>query len=145
MFFLSYGYTWCTKMTDQIANTYILAAKHSPPQFRQTFFYISLCLLSKIIFVFRVLGPTSNFIEFDRVFGCKPGQGNSRVNKCSVWQCIYPTISINRIKKDLGRYLILYQTFRMTDRERISPASFCFLNKLPILCSRFLLLNYNRE
>lgn len=34
---------------------------------------------------FRVLGPTSNFPEFDRVFQCKPGQGNSRTNKCTVW------------------------------------------------------------
>ncbi|CAF4114520.1 unnamed protein product, partial [Adineta steineri] len=35
---------------------------------------------------FRVIGPTSNFPEFDRVFNCKPGQGNSRVNKCTVWK-----------------------------------------------------------
>ncbi len=34
---------------------------------------------------FRVLGSTSNFDEFDRVFRCKPGQGNSRMNKCVVW------------------------------------------------------------
>ncbi|CAF4525899.1 unnamed protein product, partial [Rotaria sp. Silwood2] len=27
---------------------------------------------------FRVIGSTSNFIEFDRVFSCKPGQSNSR-------------------------------------------------------------------
>lgn len=35
--------------------------------------------------VFRVIGSTSNFVEFDRVFGCKPGQGNSRVEKCDIW------------------------------------------------------------
>ncbi|CAF3752104.1 unnamed protein product [Rotaria sp. Silwood1] len=34
---------------------------------------------------FRVLGPLSNFAEFDRVFNCTPGQGNSRVKKCAVW------------------------------------------------------------
>ena len=36
-------------------------------------------------FRFRSIGSTSNFDEFDRAFGCKPGQGNSRVNKCGVW------------------------------------------------------------
>ncbi len=40
---------------------------------------------SYLIFLFRVHGPTSNFDQFDRVFGCKPGQGNSRLNKCTVW------------------------------------------------------------
>ncbi|CAF1436798.1 unnamed protein product, partial [Rotaria sp. Silwood1] len=32
-----------------------------------------------------VRGPPSNFPEFDRVFNCKPGQGNSQLNKCTVW------------------------------------------------------------
>jgi hypothetical protein len=27
---------------------------------------------------------SSNFVEFDRVFGCNPGQDNSQINKCSV-------------------------------------------------------------
>ncbi|CAF4136727.1 unnamed protein product [Rotaria sp. Silwood2] len=34
---------------------------------------------------FRVIGSTSNFVEFDRVFSCKPGQSNSRLNKCTLW------------------------------------------------------------
>ncbi|CAF1090903.1 unnamed protein product [Adineta steineri] len=66
MFFLNFGHMWCEKMTKQSAHSYIMANVHSPSQF-------------------RVFGPTSNFVEFDRVFGCKPGQGNSRVDKCSVW------------------------------------------------------------
>ncbi|CAF3873517.1 unnamed protein product [Adineta steineri] len=66
MFFLNFGHTLCEKMTKQSAYSYIMTDVHSPSQF-------------------RVFGPTSNFVEFDRVFGCKPGQGNSRVDKCSVW------------------------------------------------------------
>ncbi|CAF4187989.1 unnamed protein product [Adineta steineri] len=66
MFFLNFGHTYCEKMTKQSAYSYIMTDVHSPSQF-------------------RVFGPTSNFVEFDRVFGCKPGQGNSRVDQCSVW------------------------------------------------------------
>ncbi|CAF0819256.1 unnamed protein product [Rotaria sordida] len=66
LFFINFGYMWCSKVTDELTLSYILQDVHSLSQF-------------------RVLGPTSNFDEFDRVFGCKPGQGNSRVNKCSVW------------------------------------------------------------
>ncbi|CAF4027846.1 unnamed protein product, partial [Adineta steineri] len=66
MFFMNFGHTWCTKMTNEAAHDYINSDEHSPAQF-------------------RIRGPTSNFVEFDRVFGCKTGQGNSRVNKCNVW------------------------------------------------------------
>ncbi|CAF3834479.1 unnamed protein product [Rotaria magnacalcarata] len=66
MFFLNYGQIWCSKMTDQYVRNLVLRDVHSPSQF-------------------RILGSTSNFPEFDRVFGCQPGQGNSRVNKCIVW------------------------------------------------------------
>ncbi|CAM2712377.1 unnamed protein product [Rotaria socialis] len=66
MFFLNYGQIWCSKMTDQYVRNLVLHDVHSPSQF-------------------RILGSTSNFPEFDRVFGCQPGQGNSRVNKCTVW------------------------------------------------------------
>ena len=34
---------------------------------------------------FRILGSTSNSADFARAFNCKPGQGNSRVDKCRVW------------------------------------------------------------
>ncbi|UJR22660.1 hypothetical protein I4U23_025699 [Adineta vaga] len=66
MFFLNFGHTWCTKMTDVAARSDLLRDTHSPAQF-------------------RINGPTSNFVEFDRVFGCKAGQGNSRVKKCNIW------------------------------------------------------------
>ncbi|CAF0983841.1 unnamed protein product [Rotaria sordida] len=66
MFFLNYGRMCCSKMTDKYATNIVLGDVHLPGQF-------------------RVLGSTSNFVEFDRTFGCKPGQGNSRVNKCNVW------------------------------------------------------------
>ncbi|CAF3073352.1 unnamed protein product [Rotaria sp. Silwood2] len=66
MFFINYAQVWCSKMTDSYAMNRVLTGVHSPGQF-------------------RVLGPTSNFDEFDRVFRCKPGQGNSRVDKCTVW------------------------------------------------------------
>ncbi|CAF1139433.1 unnamed protein product [Rotaria sordida] len=66
LFFINYGQVWCSKMTDANALNRILTGVHSPGEF-------------------RVRGPTSNFDEFDRVFNCKPGQGNSQLNKCSVW------------------------------------------------------------
>ncbi|CAF0727802.1 unnamed protein product [Adineta steineri] len=66
MFFINYAHTWCTKMTDAYALDRVLSDVHSLEQF-------------------RVIGPTSNFVEFDRAFNCKPGQGNSRVKKCTVW------------------------------------------------------------
>ncbi|CAF0843396.1 unnamed protein product [Rotaria sordida] len=66
MFFLSFGHAWCEKMSDAAAKFYLIVDIHSPPQF-------------------RVIGSTSNFVEFDRAFGCKPGQSNSRVDKCNVW------------------------------------------------------------
>ncbi|CAF2098157.1 unnamed protein product [Rotaria magnacalcarata] len=66
LFFMNYGQIWCTKMTDANALNRILTGVHSPGEF-------------------RIRGPTSNFDEFDRVFGCTPGQGNSQSPKCSVW------------------------------------------------------------
>ncbi|UJR20406.1 hypothetical protein I4U23_023537 [Adineta vaga] len=66
MFFIGYAHGWCAKFTDAYALNRVLTDVHSIPQF-------------------RVLGPLSNFVEFDRVFNCTPGQGNSRVKKCAVW------------------------------------------------------------
>ncbi|CAF4125832.1 unnamed protein product, partial [Adineta steineri] len=66
MFFINYAYTRCAKMTDSSTRNQVLSDDHS-------------------LEPFRVNGPTSNFVEFDRAFNCKPGQGNSRVNKCTVW------------------------------------------------------------
>lgn len=66
LFFVNFAHIWCIKMTDQYAQLRLLTDPHSLGQF-------------------RVIGPTSNFDEFDKAFGCKPGQGNSRVDKCAVW------------------------------------------------------------
>ncbi|CAF4091199.1 unnamed protein product, partial [Adineta steineri] len=66
MFFINYAHIWCEKMTDSSARDRVESIDHSLGQF-------------------RVNGPTSNFVESDRAFNCKPGQGNSRVNKCTVW------------------------------------------------------------
>ncbi|CAF1189094.1 unnamed protein product [Rotaria sp. Silwood1] len=65
MFFIGYAHGWCAKFTDAYALNKVLTDVHSLAQF-------------------RVLGPLSNFAEFDRVFKCTPGQGSSRVNKCAV-------------------------------------------------------------
>ncbi|CAF0871999.1 unnamed protein product [Rotaria sordida] len=66
MYFINYAHTWCTKMTNEYALSRLRTDEHSLGQL-------------------RVIGPTSNFNEFDRAFGCTPGQGNSRKNKCIVW------------------------------------------------------------
>ncbi|CAF2564816.1 unnamed protein product [Rotaria sp. Silwood2] len=66
LFFINFAHTWCIKMTNAYILNSILNDVHSLGQF-------------------RVIGPTSNFDDFDRVFRCKPGQGNSRVKKCVVW------------------------------------------------------------
>ncbi|CAF4204896.1 unnamed protein product, partial [Adineta steineri] len=63
MFFINYAHIWSAKMTDASARDRVLSSDHS-------------------LEPFRVNGPTSNFVEFDRACNCKPGQGNSRVNKC---------------------------------------------------------------
>ncbi|CAF3718768.1 unnamed protein product [Adineta steineri] len=61
MFFINYAHTWCIKMTDQYALSRVLTDVHSLGQF-------------------RAIGPTSNFDQFDRAFGCTPGQSNSRIS-----------------------------------------------------------------
>ncbi|CAF1266909.1 unnamed protein product [Rotaria sp. Silwood1] len=66
MFFIHFGYTWCTRLSVSRIFNRLITDVHS---------------LAHI----RVIGSTSNFHEFDRVFSCKPGQRNSRVKKCVVW------------------------------------------------------------
>ncbi|CAF4001934.1 unnamed protein product [Adineta steineri] len=66
MFFINYAHIRCAKMTDGYARARVESDEHSLGQF-------------------RVNGPTSNFVEYDRAFDCKPGQGNSRMKKCTVW------------------------------------------------------------
>ena len=83
LFFMNFAHTWCIKMTDSYARDRILNDVHSLGQFRYTFILVKDIIIIKIYY--RVTGSTSNFDEFDRAFSCKPGQGNSRVNKCVVW------------------------------------------------------------
>ncbi|CAF1545501.1 unnamed protein product, partial [Adineta ricciae] len=55
LFFINFGYMWCSKVRDSFQAILMETEAHAPA-------------------MFRVIGTTSNFIEFDRVFGCKPGQ-----------------------------------------------------------------------
>ncbi|UJR12896.1 hypothetical protein I4U23_017070 [Adineta vaga] len=55
LFFMNFGHLWCSKMRDSVLAILVKLDTHSPS-------------------MYRVIGATSNFIEFDRVFGCKPGQ-----------------------------------------------------------------------
>ena len=82
-FFMNYAHTWCSKVTDSYALNLVRSDVHSLGPFRCVIDEWVVC--TRVCSLFRVLGPTSNFVEFDRVFGCKPGQGNSRVKKCIVW------------------------------------------------------------
>lgn len=82
MFFIGYAHGWCAKFTDAYAYHRVLTDVHSIPQFRYLTILTFVCINEVL---YRVLGPLSNFKEFDRVFSCTPGQGNSRVNKCAVW------------------------------------------------------------
>ncbi|CAF1185487.1 unnamed protein product [Rotaria sordida] len=66
MFFINFAHSLCSKVTNSLALNLVSSDVHS-------------------LGLLRVIGPTSNFVEFDRAFNCKPGQGNCRVNKCIVW------------------------------------------------------------
>ena len=64
--FLSFGQIWCTNRTDEQARLRALTNPHSPGQY-------------------RVNGVASNMPEFQKAFGCKPGQPMVRKNPCRVW------------------------------------------------------------
>jgi predicted metalloendopeptidase len=66
MFFISFGQLWCGKSRDQYLIQAILNDPHAPGEF-------------------RIIGPTSNSLEFSEVFQCKLGQKNNPEKKCSVW------------------------------------------------------------
>jgi endothelin-converting enzyme/putative endopeptidase len=65
-FFLANAFSWCDNERQQIARTQILTNPHS---------------LAK----YRVNTPDSNMPEFEKAFGCKPGQAMVRQNSCRVW------------------------------------------------------------
>ncbi|CAF4644597.1 unnamed protein product [Rotaria sp. Silwood1] len=66
LFFINFANSWCSKMTNAYALNQVRTDVHS---------------LGHL----RVIGATSNFDQFDQAFGCTPGQGNSRKDKCIVW------------------------------------------------------------
>ena len=65
-FFLGFGQIWCTNATPQALRLQVQTNPHSPGEF-------------------RVNGSVSNFEEFGKASGCKPGQPMVRANACRVW------------------------------------------------------------
>jgi endothelin-converting enzyme/putative endopeptidase len=65
-FFIAYGQIWCQNVTPQQARLRALTDPHSPGQY-------------------RVNGVVSNMPEFEKAFGCKPGDKMVRTNACRVW------------------------------------------------------------
>jgi predicted metalloendopeptidase len=64
--FLGWGQIWCQNMTEQMSRLLALNNEHSPGRY-------------------RVNGVLSNMPEFQKAWGCKPGQPMVRVNACHVW------------------------------------------------------------
>jgi endothelin-converting enzyme/putative endopeptidase len=65
-FFIAYGQIWCQNITPQQARLRAQTDPHSPGQY-------------------RVNGVVSNMPEFQKAFGCKPGDKMVRENACRVW------------------------------------------------------------
>ncbi len=65
-FFISFGQIWCQNVTPEQSRLRALTDPHSPGQY-------------------RVNGVVSNMPEFQKAFGCKPGDAMVRENACHVW------------------------------------------------------------
>ncbi|MGH9522549.1 MAG: M13 family metallopeptidase [Terriglobales bacterium] len=65
-FFITYGQIWCQNMSPEQSRMRAMTDPHSPGQY-------------------RVNGVLSNMPEFQKAFGCKPGQPMVRENACRVW------------------------------------------------------------
>lgn len=65
-FFLSYAFSWCTRLTPELTRTLVLTNPHSHPKY-------------------RVNNVVSNFPEFRKAFGCHEGQKMVRQNFCRIW------------------------------------------------------------
>jgi putative endopeptidase len=65
-FFLGFGRVWCEKRRPEIARTRVLTDPHSPGKY-------------------RVDGVVQNMPEFQKAWGCKPGQPMVAENACHVW------------------------------------------------------------
>lgn len=65
-FFLGFGRIWCENITPELSLVYARSDPHSPGRW-------------------RVNGVVQNMPEFQKAFGCKPGQPMVRENACHVW------------------------------------------------------------
>jgi len=65
-FFLGFGRVWCEKRRPEIARVRVLTDPHSPGKY-------------------RVNGVVQNMPEFQKAWGCKPGQAMVAANACHVW------------------------------------------------------------
>ncbi|MGA3213853.1 MAG: M13 family metallopeptidase, partial [Terriglobales bacterium] len=65
-FFFSYAFSWCEEERPELAKQQVTTNPHSLPQF-------------------RVNRPLSNMPEFQKAFGCKPGQPMVSSVQCRVW------------------------------------------------------------
>jgi predicted metalloendopeptidase len=65
-FFLGFGRVWCQKRRDEDSRVRVLTDPHSPGKY-------------------RVNGVVQNMPEFQKAWGCKPGQPMVSENACHVW------------------------------------------------------------
>jgi putative endopeptidase len=65
-FFLGFGRVWCENITPELARLGVRTDPHSPGRW-------------------RVNGVVRNMPEFQKAFGCKPGQPMAPENACRVW------------------------------------------------------------
>jgi len=65
-FFLGFGRVWCQNTTPQLSRMLVRVDPHSPGKW-------------------RVNGTVRNMPEFQKAFGCKPGQPMAPENACRVW------------------------------------------------------------
>jgi putative endopeptidase len=65
-FFLGFAQAWCGKVRPELARVLTQVDAHSPPEW-------------------RVNGPLSNLVPFQKAFDCKAGQAMVRSPRCEVW------------------------------------------------------------
>src|SRR6476469_8864259 len=65
-FFLGFGRVWCQNTTPELSRMLVRVDSHSPGRW-------------------RVNGVVRNMPEFQKAFGCKPGQPMAPQNACRVW------------------------------------------------------------
>jgi putative endopeptidase len=65
-FFLGFGRVWCQNTTPELSRMLVRVDSHSPGKW-------------------RVNGVVRNMPEFQKAFGCKPGQPMAPANACRVW------------------------------------------------------------